>query len=61
MTTNETNPWGSSLDKLKEWDPKGAEVLLRVGTNPWTSGILPRKEVELIYLALIALAQTSTR
>lgn len=46
------NPWGSSLDKLKEWDPKGAELLLRVGTNPWTSGILPRKEVELIYLAL---------
>jgi alkylhydroperoxidase/carboxymuconolactone decarboxylase family protein YurZ len=46
------NPWGSSLDKLKEWDPKGANLLLRVGTNPWTSGVLPRKEVELIYLAL---------
>ena len=46
------NPWGSSLYKLKEWDPKGAELLLRVGTNPWTSGVLPRKEVELIYLAL---------
>jgi alkylhydroperoxidase/carboxymuconolactone decarboxylase family protein YurZ len=52
MTTHETNPWGSSLDKLKEWDPKGAELLLRVGTSPWTSGILPRKEVELISLAL---------
>ncbi len=47
-----TNPWGSSLNKLKEWDPKGAELLLRVGTNPWTSGVLPHKEVELIYLAL---------
>ena len=46
------DPWGSSLDKLREWDPKGAELLLRVGTNPWTSGVLPRKEVELIYLAL---------
>jgi alkylhydroperoxidase/carboxymuconolactone decarboxylase family protein YurZ len=46
------NPWGSSLDKFKEWDPKGAETLLRVGTNPWTSGVLPRKEVELISLAL---------
>jgi alkylhydroperoxidase/carboxymuconolactone decarboxylase family protein YurZ len=46
------NPWGASLDKLKEWDPKGAELLLQVGTNPWTSGVLPRKEVELIYLAL---------
>jgi len=46
------NPWDSSLDKLKEWDPSGAELLLRVGTNPWTSGVLPRKEVELISLAL---------
>jgi alkylhydroperoxidase/carboxymuconolactone decarboxylase family protein YurZ len=46
------NPWGASLDKMKEWDPKGAESLLQVGTNPWTSGVLPRKEVELISLAL---------
>jgi alkylhydroperoxidase/carboxymuconolactone decarboxylase family protein YurZ len=46
------NPWGSSLDEMKEWDPKGAESLLQVGTNPWTSGVLPRKEVELIFLAL---------
>jgi alkylhydroperoxidase/carboxymuconolactone decarboxylase family protein YurZ len=46
------NPWSSSLDKLKEWDPEGAELLLRVGTNPWNSGVLPRKEVELIALAL---------
>ena len=51
-TGQPANPWGSSLDKLKEWDPKGAELLLRVGTSPWTSGVLPRKEVELIYLAL---------
>jgi len=51
-TDQVTNPWGSSLDKLIEWDPKGAELLLQVGTNPWTSGVLPRKEVELIYLAL---------
>ena len=51
-TNQLANPWGSSLDKLKEWDPKGAELLLGVGTNPWTSGVLPRKEVELIYLAL---------
>jgi alkylhydroperoxidase/carboxymuconolactone decarboxylase family protein YurZ len=51
-TGQPVNPWGPSLDELKEWDPKGAELLLRVGTNPWTSGVLPRKEVELIYLAL---------
>jgi alkylhydroperoxidase/carboxymuconolactone decarboxylase family protein YurZ len=51
-TDQPANPWGSSLDKFKEWDPKGAELLLQVGTNPWTRGVLPRKEVELISLAL---------
>ena len=51
-TDQSANPWGSTLDKLKEWDPEGAELLLRVGANPWTSGVLPRKEVELISLAL---------
>src|SRR5271170_2803285 len=52
MTGQEVNPWGSSLDKLKEWDPKGADLLLRMGMSPWTSGVLPLKEVELISLAL---------
>jgi len=51
-TDQPINPWGSSLDKLKEWDPQGAELMLRVGTDLWTSGVLPRKEVELISLAL---------
>jgi alkylhydroperoxidase/carboxymuconolactone decarboxylase family protein YurZ/nitrite reductase/ring-hydroxylating ferredoxin subunit len=49
---SEINPWGSSFDKFKEWDPKGAELLLKVGANPWNSGVLPLKEVELISLAL---------
>lgn len=52
MKSDNSNPWGSTLDKFKEWDPKGAELLLAVGANPWTSGVLPRKEVELISLAL---------
>jgi len=59
------NPWGSSLDKLKEWDPQGAELMLRMGASPWTSGVLPRKEVELISLALHSactnLDETGTR
>ena len=57
----QVNPWGSSLDKLKEWDPKGAALLLRVGTNPWTSGVLPRKEVELISLATVLLVHEPRR
>ncbi|HMD53697.1 MAG TPA: carboxymuconolactone decarboxylase family protein [Phycisphaerae bacterium] len=52
MNTRVTNPWGPPLDKLRQWDPKGAELLLRVGVHPWNSGILPLKEVELISLAL---------
>jgi hypothetical protein len=40
VTDPPVNPSGSSLDKLKEWDPKGAELLLRVGMNPWSSGDL---------------------
>jgi alkylhydroperoxidase/carboxymuconolactone decarboxylase family protein YurZ len=46
------NPCDSSLDKLEEWDSEGTELLLRLGTNPWNSGVLARKEVELISLAL---------
>jgi hypothetical protein len=41
--TQQVNPWGSSLDKLKEWDPQAGDLLLRLGTNPWNSGVLPRK------------------
>ena len=52
MSTDAVNPWGKSLDKFKEWDPEGARLVLQVGTNPWRSGVLPRKEVELISLAL---------
>src|SRR5688572_3252677 len=59
------NPWDSSLDKLKEWDPQGAELLLRRGTNPWNSSVLPRKEVELIPVSLLCactnLDETGTR
>ena len=42
-TNQLANPWGSSLDKLKEWDPKGAELLLGVGTNPWTAAFCPAR------------------
>ena len=46
------DPWASSLEKLEEWDSEGAELLVRAGASPWNSGVLPRKEVELIALAL---------
>jgi alkylhydroperoxidase/carboxymuconolactone decarboxylase family protein YurZ len=49
----EDSPWGA-LEKLREWDPKGVDLLLRTGTNPWNSGVLPPKEIELLCLALCA-------
>lgn len=52
MRANEINPWGASLDKLEEWDPVGAELMIRVGANPWRSGAFAPKEVELISLAV---------
>ncbi len=50
----DTGPWDSALETLREWDPKWAETCFEMSTNPWTSGILPRKLVELIGVALNA-------
>jgi alkylhydroperoxidase/carboxymuconolactone decarboxylase family protein YurZ len=50
----ETGPWDGALAELQAWDPAGARALVQMSTNPWTSGMLPRKEVELIGVALNA-------
>ncbi len=48
-------PWDDpALIKLREWDPTSAEQCLKMTTNPWKNGILPRKTVELIGLAVNA-------
>jgi len=47
-------PWDPALEKLREWDPKWAETCEKMTTNPWTRGVLPRKTVELISVALNA-------
>ena len=46
--------WERALQLLREWDPEWAEVTIRMTTNPWKSGVLPRKTVELISVALNA-------
>lgn len=49
---NETGPWDSqALARLSELDKPWADQCLKMSANPWTSGILPRKTVELIALA----------
>lgn len=53
-TQSETGPWSDALASLREWDPAWAEMCTRMATNPWRSGVLPRKLVELIGVAVNA-------
>ena len=50
----ETGPWDDGLAQLREWDPAWAEACARMTTNPWRSGVLSRKLVELIGVAVNA-------
>ena len=48
-------PWDShALEQLREWDPKWVDQCLTMSDSPWTSNILPRKDVELISIAVNA-------
>ncbi len=47
-------PWDPALDRLREWDPKWAETCAKMSMNPWSKGVLPRKTIELISVALNA-------
>ena len=47
-------PWDRAVDTLRAWDPKWADACVTMSTNPWTSGVLPRKFVELVGVALNA-------
>jgi len=49
-----TGPWDSALDKLRDWDPKWAELCFKMSTNPWTHSVLPRKFIELVGVSLNA-------
>jgi alkylhydroperoxidase/carboxymuconolactone decarboxylase family protein YurZ len=50
----ETGPWDPALAKLREWDPTWAATCEKMTTNPWTTGVLPRKFVELVSVGLNA-------
>jgi alkylhydroperoxidase/carboxymuconolactone decarboxylase family protein YurZ len=51
----ETGPWDDpALEQLRDWDPTWAEQCLQMSANPWTTGILPRKDIELISIAVNA-------
>lgn len=49
----QTGPWYEpALDRLRELDAIWAEAALRLTTDPWTNGILPLKDIELICIAV---------
>lgn len=55
MSTDTPGFWDDSARRrLREWDPDWAEAWSRIAANPWTSGVLPRKLVELIAIGLNA-------
>jgi alkylhydroperoxidase/carboxymuconolactone decarboxylase family protein YurZ len=47
-------PWDVAAGSLRDWEPGWAEVYEKVTVNPWKSGVLPRKFVELISVGLNA-------
>jgi alkylhydroperoxidase/carboxymuconolactone decarboxylase family protein YurZ len=48
----ETGPWGTALAQLQKWDPKWTETCTKMTNSPWVGGVLQRKLVELIGVAL---------
>ena len=48
-------PWdNSALAKFREWEPLWVDQCLKMSADPWTNGVLPRKDVELISIAVNA-------
>jgi len=52
LTTHEAGPWGEALTKFAEWDPAWTAACRAMSTNPWASGVLSKKLVELVSLAV---------
>ena len=50
----EAGPWDLVLPTLGEWEPAWAATCVKMTTNPWTAGVLPRKFIELVSVALNA-------
>jgi alkylhydroperoxidase/carboxymuconolactone decarboxylase family protein YurZ len=50
----EAGPWDADLPKLSEWDAAWTGTCVKMTTNPWTNGVLPRKFIELVSVGLNA-------
>jgi len=49
---NETGPFDAALDQLRAWDPAWAASVEKMACDPWRGGVLARKFVELVSLAI---------
>jgi len=54
VTESRPGPLDAGLDKFSEWDPASAAALVKMTSNPWKHGVLPRKFIELVSLAVNA-------
>ena len=59
MTRSYDGPWDSdAFERLEAWDPSWAAACNAVAADPWRSGVLSQKFVELVSLA-VSVACTS--
>ena len=55
VKAQETGPWDEpALARFREWEPAWVDQCVKMSADPWTNGVLPRKDVELISLAVNA-------
>ncbi|MCP8939408.1 carboxymuconolactone decarboxylase family protein [Alsobacter sp. SYSU M60028] len=54
VSATDNGLWGPALDILREWDPSWARSVEVQSLEPWRSGVLSRKLVELIGVGLNA-------
>jgi alkylhydroperoxidase/carboxymuconolactone decarboxylase family protein YurZ len=52
--SEEVGPWDPALAQLRAWDPAWAATCAKMTANPWVTGLLPRKFIELVGVGLNA-------
>jgi alkylhydroperoxidase/carboxymuconolactone decarboxylase family protein YurZ len=50
----ECGPWDIAWEQMHAWDPQWADTCARMASNPWRSGVLPRRFIELVSIGLNA-------
>ena len=50
----QAGPWDAAVNELLEWDSAWTRACVKMTTNPWVHGVLSRKFIELVGVALNA-------